>query len=262
MKKLILSLLSLSLIATSSAQISLENTYPASTGLTELAVSGFKYYMMDVVNNQCKLYNIDHSLWKTINLIVPAGMYLYDIRYVSETLFNTDNKVELAYIYYSYDTTLLFYTYYTMVVNEDGQLLLSIPGCSYLEVKAPGAYGTKMLAYVYDYSIVLWTMNTQVYSLPGNLPTGEISVEGNSFLNRPFPNPASANVTIPYQLPFGVNTAEIRLINESGKLIKSYTVDRTFRELLIQIADLPKGIYVYQVKSDQGIFSSGKLIHD
>ncbi len=262
MKKTILFFAFLVLMMNTRAQIYLEKTYPGSTGLTELSISGYKYFLMDVVTNQCKLFNMDHSAWKTINLSIPAGMYLYDIKYVSENLFNTDSKVELAYIYYSYDTTLLYYTYYTRVINENGLELLSIPGCAFLEVQTPGTSGTKMLAYVYDYSIVLWTLNTLVYSLPGSLPAGGIAVEGNDPLIRPFPNPASSMVTIPYELPAGVNTAEIRLLNGSGQVVKSYMVDRSFRELILQVADLPKGVYLYQVKTNQGILNSGKIIHD
>jgi hypothetical protein len=262
MKKAMLLFVLMTIIVASRAQIYLEKTYPASAGLTNLAFSGYKYFLMDVTNKRCVVYNMDHSTWKTINLSVPSGMYLYDIKYVSETLFNTDSKVELAYIYYSYDTTLLYYTYYTKVINENGLELLSIPGCSYLEVMSPGTYGTKMLAYVYDYSIILWTLNTLVYSLPGNLPMGAIPVEGEDNPKKPYPNPARSMVTIPYQLPDGVNTAEIRLLNASGQVMKRYTVDRTFQELVIQTADLPKGAYVYQVKTDHGILASGKLIHE
>lgn len=262
MKKSILLLVFMVLMMTSRAQIYLEKNYPASTGLTQLAQSGYKYFLMDAVNNQCKLYNMDHSIWKTINLSVPAGMYLYDIKLVSETLFNTDSKVELAYIYYSYDTTLLYYTYNTKVINENGLELLSIPGCAYLEVQTPGTYGTKMLAYVYDYSIILWTLNTLVYSLPGTLPTGGIAVERDARQGKPFPNPASSMVTIPYELPDGIHNAEIRLINGSGQVIKSYKIDRTFHELQVQLADLPKGVYVYQVKTERGIVGYGKLMHD
>jgi hypothetical protein len=262
MKKPILLLAFIALMTTTRAQIYLEKNYPGSTSLTQLALSGYKYFLMDVVNNQCKIYNMDHSIWKTINLAVPAGMYLYDIKLVSETLFNTDSKVELAYIYYSYDTTLLFYTYYTKVINENGLELLSIPGCAYLEVKAPGTYGTKMLAYVYDYSITLWTLNTLVYSLPGTLPTGGIAVEGDASPGNPFPNPASTMVTIPYKLPDGIDNAEILLISGWGKVIKSYKIDRTFHELQVQLADLPKGVYVYQVKTERGVVGSGKLMHD
>jgi hypothetical protein len=262
MKKMILLFGLLILTTTTRAQIYLEKNYTASAGLTELAVSGYKYFLMDVVNNRCQIYNMDHSIWKTINLNVPTGMYLYDIKYVSETLFNSDSKVELVYIYYEYDTTLLYYTYYTKIVNENGLELLSIPGCAYAEVKSPGSYGTKLLAYVYDYSIILWTLNTLVYSLPGTLPTGGIAAEGERDLKKPYPNPSSSMVTIPYQLPIGVNDAEILLLSGSGKVIKTYLVDRTFSELVIQTADLPKGLYMYQLKTNRGVLASGKLIHD
>lgn len=252
----------MTIMVTSRAQIYLENPYTASTGLTNLAVSGYKYFMMDVTNKQCVLYNIDHSVWKTINLSVPDGMYLYDINNVSETLFNTDDKVELAYIYYAYDSALLYYTYYTRVVSEDGTELLSIPGCSYLQVKSSGSSGTKLLAYVYDYSIVNWTINTLVYSIPGHLPIGGVPETGGVYLNDAFPNPSSSMVTIPYQLPESVNNAEIRLLSASGKVMKRYRVDSNFHELVIQTADLPKGAYVYQLKAEHGILATGKLIHD
>jgi hypothetical protein len=262
MKKSILLIVLMILMVTSRAQITLEHTYPGSTGLTQLSISGYKYFMMDWTNNQCKIYNLDHSIWKTINLSVPAGMYLYDIKFVSENLFNGDSKVELAYIYYYYDTSLLFYTYYTKVVNENGLELLTIPGCAYMELQTPGTQGTKMLAYVYDYSIVNWTVNTLVYSLPGVVSANEIAVEGNANLNKPYPNPARSMVTIPYQLPNGIETAEILLINGSGNILKSYTVDRTYHELLIETAGLPKGVYMYQLKTGQGVINSGKIIHD
>ncbi|MEI6173477.1 MAG: T9SS type A sorting domain-containing protein [Bacteroidota bacterium] len=262
MKKTIWLFLFIALVGTARGQIKLENTFDASTSISELSISGFKYYLMDVVNNQCRLYNTDHSLWKTINLTVPTGLFLYDIQLVSETLFNSDNKVELAYIYYSYDSTLLYYTYYTKVINENGQELLSIPGCSYLEAKSAGTAGTKMLAYVYDYSIILWTLNTQVYSLPGTLPGGVMTIGGKGLVDKPFPNPASVRITIPYQLPEGVSYGEIILMNETGRVINRYKVDRTFHELVIQTTGMPRGMYLYQVKTDQGSIGSGKFLHD
>jgi hypothetical protein len=262
MKKPFLILVFLALMTTSYAQITLEHTYPASSTLTELSVSGYKYYLMDVPNSQCRIYNTDHSLWKTIAVTIPNGMYLSNIQYVSDSLFNKDSKVELAYTYYSYDTTLLYFTYYTKVIDEDGIELLAIPGCSFVDIIATGSVGTKLLAYVYDYSLLPYTINTLVYSLPGNLPPGGISVEGEVFLKKAYPNPAGSMVKIPYQLPQGINDAQILLINGSGQILKSYRVDLTFHELIIQTGDLPKGVLLYQLKTDQGIIGSGKLIHD
>lgn len=92
----------------------------------------------------------------------------------------------------------------------------------------------------------------------------ELAVSGYKYylVNKAFPNPATSLVTIPYQLPEGVDHAEIRLTNGIGQVMKSYKVDRTFRELKVQTADLPKGVYTYQLKTDQGIISTGKLVHD
>ena len=262
MKRILLLSFMMVLMMTSRSQIMLEHTYPASASLTELSLSGYKYYMMDATNNQCKLYNIDHSLWKTISLSVPSDMYLYDIKFVSETLFNTDSKVELAYIYYSYDTTYYYYTYYTKIINENGFEILSIPGAGYLDLKSTLVNGTKLLAYVYNYSVLPSTVNTPVYSLPGSIPTGGIAPEPTISGRYPFPNPAQASVTIPYTLPDGVNTAQVLLINGSGKPVKTYTVDRTFDSILVPTEDLPRGIYIYQVKTESGIISTGRVIHE
>ena len=51
-------------------------------------------------------------------------------------------------------------------------------------------------------------------------------------------------------------------MNGSGQILRNYFVDRTFHELIIPIGDLPKGVYLYQLKTDLGIIGSGKLIHD
>ena len=262
MKRPILLLAFLVLMTISNAQITLEHNYPASATLTQLGISGYKYYLMDITNSQCLIYNTDHSLWKTIALTVPDSMYLYNIQYVTDTLFNKDSKVELAYTYYYYDKTLFYLTYYTRVIDEDGIELLAIPGCNFVDVIASGSNGTKLLAYVYDYSLVLYTVNTLVYSLPGSLPPGGVRTEGMGFLKNAYPNPASSMVSIPYQLPDGINNAQIVLINGSGQILRSYRVDRTFHDLLIPTGDLPKGILLYQLKTYKGIVGSGKFIHD
>ena len=59
MKKTTLILALLAILTISNAQITLEQTYPASATLTELGVSGYKYYLMDVTNNQCRIFNFD-----------------------------------------------------------------------------------------------------------------------------------------------------------------------------------------------------------
>jgi hypothetical protein len=262
MKNFLLTLLLIAMVYITHAQIFLEQTYPGSATMTELALSGNKYYMMDVAANQCKIYNMDHSVWKTINLSIPAGMYLYDIKFVSETLFNSDSKVELAYIYYSYDTTLYYYTYYMKVVNESGIELLSVPGCGYPELKQTIYGNTKMMAYVYNYAVYPSTVNTMVYSLPGTIPTGGVSESPAVNNPLPFPNPAREMVKIPCHLPEGVTQGDVLLFSQTGQLLHQYRVDQHVGQLQVMTGQFPKGMLIYQVKNGQSLISSGKFIHE
>src|SRR5210317_1798820 len=65
------------------AQVTLEKTYNYSGTLTAIDSNEYKYFVMDVPMKQCRIYNEDHSLFKTINLTVPEGYFLYDIKFVS-----------------------------------------------------------------------------------------------------------------------------------------------------------------------------------
>jgi len=241
------------------AQIVLENNYPGSTTLTKLAISGDKYFMMDWTNNNCKIYNIDHSLWKTINLPVPSGWYLYDIRYVSETLFNLDQKVELVYVYYMYDAVLQYYSYVTKVINEDGSVMLSVDGGAYSEVLSTSSGNYKFMVYDYDYSVSPYTLNTLVYAVPGQLVSDNTPspLSGN---RAAYPNPATHKVTIPYHLPDGTDQAEITLYDIHGTKLKTYNVDKTFSNLTIITSGMPGGLYLYQVNSMGKVLNSGKII--
>ncbi|MCX6269589.1 MAG: hypothetical protein NTW16_19925 [Bacteroidetes bacterium] len=49
-------------------------------------------------------------------------------------------------------------------------------------------------------------MNTLVYSFPETTPSGGTASDGSVNMKKPFPNPAGEMVTIPYQLPVGVNS--------------------------------------------------------
>jgi hypothetical protein len=117
-----------------------------------------------------------------------------------------------------------------------------------------------LLAYVYDYSIINWTVNTQVYSLPGTLPVSAVDPEGETSPGLPYPNPAGETVTIPYDLPGDTPFAKINLMNSNGQAIRAYRVDRNFHDVLVNTRDLPSGVYFYQVIAEKGVLSSGKIM--
>ena len=257
MKKPIVTIIVLLLaINFSFAQIVFENTYNYSASYTMLANSGNKIFLMDVDNSQCRIYNTDHSLWKTINLDVPANNYLYDIKYVSEGLFTNDNTLSLAYIYYYYDDVNQYYTYNAKIVTESGTELLSITGCQYIYVQNITDVGTKMTAYSYDYSILYYTVETSFYDLPGELVSNSSDNQFGHELNleNAYPNPASDFSIVPYKLPDGIAEGEIQILDLQGKIIKTYRVDNNFDHLRIDTGQFPQGTYLYRLVA--GNFSS------
>ncbi len=264
MKQLIFTfLLLLMIVFRSQAQFNLEHTYTGvSAAYVNLPVAGYKYYVMDVTNSQCRMYNADHSVWKTINLSLPAGYYLYDLQYVTENLFNTDNAIEFMYVSYTYNTTLAYYTYDTRIANESGTVLLDVPGGGYNYIY-PALNGSKLFTWQYDYSVSPSTVNTLVYSIPGKVSSNavpEYPATEQVSMREAFPNPAGSEVTIPYTLPSQVKQAELKLFTLNGVLLKAYTVDHTFESIKLQTSDLMPGTYLYRIESVTYMSETLKLV--
>lgn len=87
------------------AQLTLENTYRHSDSTGYIDGEGYKFYEMDSDNNQCLIYNLDHSLYETISLEIPDGQYLSDLKYVTNRLFDQDDGLEVCYTYH--ETTMM-----------------------------------------------------------------------------------------------------------------------------------------------------------
>jgi hypothetical protein len=241
-------------------QMALENVYNVSASLTHLEDNGYKYYIMDVPNNQCRLYNLDHSVWKIIPLDVPSGRYLYNIQYVSDKLFNNDSKVELSYTYYLYNDTAQYFFYETRVVNESGDVLVTIPGASYVEVKLAGAETYKYLAYVWDYSVIPYTVETWVYSIPGRLLSAGPWAGDTRPRLEPYPNPATTEIKIPYNLPEGSTQGILTVYDMNGKIVKTYNVDRTFDFVNVDVGEFPKGTYIMRLTTGGDLIRTGKFM--
>ncbi len=257
MRKPIAILLFLFLGLTASAQINLEHTYTGSVYIADLKENGYKHYDMDVVQNQCRLYNLDHSLWKSIQLDVPQDHYLYDVRYVSLDLFNMDDLVELAYTYYEYDDVDSFYTYTTSIINEEGTVLLEVPGAYYSEVVSNGNDAYKFLAYVWDFSVYPSTLETFVYALPGQV--GNVNEQSTQpILGEIYPNPGNEQVMLPI-LP-GQKVKQLQLLSVEGKLIRELRPAGQQTPIKMYVGDLEKGSYFIQVTNMKNQVQIKKLI--
>jgi hypothetical protein len=257
----------------SNAQMTLEHAYPTPmsnvglvtenasqsvTGpvLVNLAVSGKKYAVCQ--SNNLNLYNLDHSLWKSIPISDPGNGHA-DIFYISENLFKLDNKIEFGI---SYMNALGQSTMY--VKDEDGITLNTINGIYWMYIYKSAPDSSKAIVMAYP--------NTQnaVYALPGNLPceqcsssntnvhnVGEVS---QAFISDPVPNPANGQTRIDYRLPTGKATGKIVICNVDGQTIKTYDVNKGSNTIIIETSDLSQGIYYYSLQTTAGRTSARKML--
>jgi hypothetical protein len=131
MKK-ILPLALLLFTITSSAQFDLEHTYTeAQITRVKLEYSGEKYYLFNKPTNELKLFNADHTPWKTLVLPITTSAFYttVSITNVSEAEFNTDANLEIAFSYSDYESTP---AHRSKVITENGDLLFDLVGANYI----------------------------------------------------------------------------------------------------------------------------------
>lgn len=240
----------------------LEHIYTVSANICRMENTGEVYYTMDVVSKECRIYKMDHSLYKTIPLPTPEGYYLYNVQFVSENLFNGDNLVELFYTYSMYvpTTDSYFYTYESRLINENGNVLLSIPGAGYSSVLETENEGGKFLVYIYDYSVIPYRTQTQVYALPEPATKSETWYPSSYLMNDPFPNPAASVIHIPVQLPPGMHSGSLELFDLSGRRVISYPVTASMEQIALPTHQLSPGTYMYHLESGEVRSPSKKIV--
>ncbi len=235
----------------SNAQIVFEQSYAYSRSIANLEKEGSKYYLMDITASECRLYNLDYSLYKKIKLSVPSGKYLYDIQYVSQNLFDTDDGVELLYVFYQYvqTSTSYYYIYTTRIADEDGTVLLDLPGGSWTDIRNTGGSGSRMMNYITDYSIYPYPVETRIYRLPGQLSGVGSEVLPSSGEEHVFPNPTEGLIQLH---PAGFDRydrAEWVVVDAGGKYIARVPVQNPAVPLDLKSLGLVAGIYLVRLES-------------
>jgi len=263
MKRILTTLIFACSIVALYGQITLQKTYNYSTAVVKLETLGYKYYLMDVPASQVRIYNMDHSVFKTINCSVPNGFYLADIKYVSENLFNSDSQIELAYTYYKYVTTSTsyYYIYGSKVVNESGSNLISIDGAQYIYVNKTGDSEYKLFAYCFDYSVSPEKVWTNIYNIPGiSVFSASISDKPQDILLHAWPNPASEIIRLEYELPANVKSASLSVYDTNGRKVKNFAIDSHSDHIAMNVDDLAAGTYLYNIEYNNQRTSSKKIV--
>jgi len=262
MKKILIFLFLVISVATQ-AQITLDKKYDFSASVVNLETEGYKYYLMDVPNEQCRIYNMDHSIYKTISCNVPNGYYLSDIKLVSQNLFDTDSGIEILFTYYKYVATTdsYYYIYGTRIANENGNVILTIDGSRYNYVNKTGEDTYQLFSYCFDYSVFPEIVWTNIYNLPGQINSSAAMVsDSQDILLKSFPNPATKSVKIEYELPENVDSGKLFFYNSNGQPLSSFLIDGHSNFLNLSVSQLPKGMYFYNVEYNGQRTESKKVV--
>jgi len=231
--------------------------------IVNFEVSGERYVKICRTGHNIKIYDMNHSLIKTISFAGFPGLNANsnDFLYFSEHLFNDDNKMEFMYIAPPTST----YYYYTGIYNEDGTLIFSDTGAAEIrpnfEQQQMPIYntsqGTKMI-------LSYRGGKAKVFSLAGTLSQSiaesNASLLNQSYLSNPYPNPSVNSTKIDYILPDSVNDGEIVFYNLQGLEVKRFKVDKTFSTLLVSTADIAAGTYLYQLQTTAQSSEGKKMV--
>ena len=257
----------------SKAQITLEHTYDSSSMVSNAGFyddqlmiinfesSGERFVKVCRTGKYISIYDMNHSYLKKISF---AGFPNYNynstsILYLSEHLFNDDNKMEFMY------ATGGLGGPYTGIYNEDGTLLFSDTGAAVImgnfeQQQLPiynTSHGTKMI-------LSYKSGKAKVFSLSGTLSQSiaesNMSLLDKSFLSNPYPNPTTNSTKIDYTLPDSVNEGEIVFYNLQGTEVKRFKVDKTFSTLLVSTADIAAGTYLYQLQTSAQSSEGKKMV--
>lgn len=241
-------------------QINLEHTY--SNGqicYVKLKNSGEKYYLFDKNGFKLRMYNLDHSVFKTIDIPVAYDAYTPQSVYlVAEDLFTSDNQIGALAIYYN--STNSSYKGRVFSENSNGPII-DIANCNYGSA-VQTANGAKLITNEYVVSGSSVVYSSKVYSLPGSLP---VSVGGNYNLperieiGQSYPNPVNGTITVPYELPAGENEGSLLVYNSLGQEVLNLRVDRNFSNLQLSSERLSAGTYIYNLKTAGKISESKRF---
>lgn len=292
MKKHILIAVSLLLTIGAKAQMSLEHEYinlsnimdVTNVGLLNepvkvinLSISGKKYATQNIVSSQVILYNLNHTVWKTINLPTITNCKPVTAYYISENLFKLDGHVDMAVQYA--DTTINFtasgHLLKQVIIDEFGTIINTIDSFSTFTIYNTGTGTDTFKAIAGNWASNTWygenqPVNYRVYALPGTIPcnicgnglglANPVNNGLNGTLSDAIPNPNNGSFKIGYTLPIGITNGEINFYNTNGQQVKSYVVDNSSNFLVVDNSMLPSGVYYYNLMANGMPTTAKKMV--
>ena len=257
MKKFVLILCAFFMGILAQAQITLEHSYYNNSTINpiKIEVDGDKYMGIDTLTFNINLYNADHTLWKVIPTHVPDSMYKYVYAYYpSKYLFNTDDNIEvIIFIQISHvgGSSYIPPTYDIRVINELGTVLADYPGRIFQGLfPINGAW--KMHLHNSDA-----TYHEEIYGLTGTYSGLRVKNPNSTATETElYPNPVENSAVLMYNLPMGTHKAQLNIYNSMGKIVRQSELTDQFDNVLIPKNELPTGVYIYKITSNDGVLDT------
>lgn len=239
-------------------QMTLEATYPGDAQHVALDVSGEKFYTFSqsgFADGELRLYNADHSLWKTIPLAVPNvtfGYIISQVSHISENVLDDDPGIELAYTYF--ESILLEQTNYTTdVIEEDGTVLNSIPQAAGLYLSEGEDWDPKFIGYMDDGFGDAFPAYNHGYGTVWNIGAAA-GIEKVQRVVSVYPNPFFDKIDIATS---GIPIAKAELFDVFGRPLLAFA-GNDLRQLHLGV--LASGPFVLRLTDETGRTSVHKIL--
>lgn len=269
MKNFIISCFLLTL--TAKAQLTLESVYPTPgrSFLTTIAPNQYKYFFFDFALSQFKLYNLNHSVYMTVNVPIPYNSSTdnYSIGFVSKSLFDCDST-NIEYAMMNLKTGAADLAPYFAVYRTNGTLFQKIDSVRYQNYGTGASQGTyynlvPIINTPYGTKLLLSKPNGRaaIYSVCSLLPTNLLNNQTNpEELQLAYPNPTSNQINLPYKLSGNEQNGRLIIYNTMGQIIKEFDVDNSFNTIILNKNELPSGTYIYNIQCGGSVIKGDKFI--
>jgi hypothetical protein len=266
MKKLLLFILTQTLLFNGFSQVNYEHTYslPYSEEnfrITNLGNNNYKYVVANYHDSNFSLYNLDHTPYM-LNIPVPllTTTGSYNISYITSTLFDCDStNIEYVLLNVDAQPTSKFYIYRT-----DGTIIFSrdsvtMPYCTLCG--AGGADQEGITNTSTGAKMFLFNHNNQyfVYGLCGTLPENIMEINQSASYVKVFPNPTSNQINFNIAPPGNIEEYELIIFNSAFQTIKTSIISGEAK-INLDCEPFSSGTYYYSLQNKNKVFQTGKFI--
>jgi len=221
--------------------LQLVQSYSNAKSVIELDGIGSKLYEVNAQAGLIKFYNLNDSLWKTIQLPLPTSNTIIELFKISTTYFDNDTLIEV--LYRSQLSNNGNINFKGNVYKEGSGIILEIDSCVYFSIDSIGGLQHKIIAAIatldgsnyFGTKTFSWREGVNRFVGIDKISYSKQTTDFNFY-----PNPSSSNFTLNINQEKFIST-KLEIQNLQGQIKLSTTI---YSETsIIDISNLASGIY-------------------